>query len=602
MPPQAVLWARSSAPADRRRGAAGDHAGLLLPGPAFPAPRSGPGRGGGPAGRAGPDAAPGTVGRADPESPARPPPAPVPDSPAWRRQDPGVAAEPGARPTRPAGGRQLHAAASSARPAPAPPAHFPQEMINSGRGAFSWQPAPAQAGGRRRARAPAHSPARSHSHAGPPTLRPPRSAQMFPLGPGAGGPRPTHASPHVLAHPLVHTQRHTCSFFVYGLSQASTHVPHTCLHTCSSPHTRTHPVFTHVLLLFTLPGAHPLTLVPNFHTRSLLLTHASPMLSFTRSHTPARFLDHLTHAFTHALYIQITCIHFHILTHFTQALTVSSGALTRASPHTVHVQWLPCTLGHTYTCSPSHTFSHTLHTSFSDTLVYTSFETQVHTLTHALSHSRYHVHTHVCHTLSLCLHTHMLSLALVGIHRPGCLPSHGTTPGICIFQGLGFFKVKYSFKLQCNKRRVQPLRSRQQLPAQPKVPPGGTSQKRHRGGQGAGGQGETADPEEPLCSLSPKQRRHFTPEPAAIVPSRLQEDKKEAQKPAQCRLMAPQTVREGWALDSSPEVQGGDCRGTCRSTKVLSPVSAQALGQGPGPLIVLDARTGHSTSPRLEVG
>lgn len=154
-----------------------------------PRPSAGPGRGGGPAGRAGPDAAPGTAGRADPESPAWPssPATGSPGSPTHRPgrgRIPASPQSPGLGRTRPAGGRQLHAAAFSARPAPAPPAHFPQEMINSGSGAFPWQLALAQAGvGGARALPRTLPRARPHSHAGPPTRRTPGSAQMFRLGP-----------------------------------------------------------------------------------------------------------------------------------------------------------------------------------------------------------------------------------------------------------------------------------------------------------------------------------------------------------------------------------------------------------------------------------
>lgn len=76
---------------------------------------------------------------------------------AWRRQDPSAAAAPGARP---APARPREAAPRRPplppRPAPRPPLpHFPQEMINSDRGAFPWQRARAAG----RARTLAHAPA-----------------------------------------------------------------------------------------------------------------------------------------------------------------------------------------------------------------------------------------------------------------------------------------------------------------------------------------------------------------------------------------------------------------------------------------------------------
>ena len=67
------------------------------------------------------------------------------------------------------------------------------------------------------------------------------------------------------------------------------------------------------------------------------------------------------------------------------------------------------------------------------------------------------------------------------------------------------------------------------------------SQKKPGGGREPASQGEPADPEEPLCSLSPKQRRHFIPESAAIFPLQGAEggESKEIQEPALCRLMVP---------------------------------------------------------------
>lgn len=164
----------------------------------------------GPASRVGPDAAHGTARREDPERPAHPQLARAPDSPAWRRQDPGVAAAPGARPC-PASRRE---AASRCcllgPPCSAPPAHFPQEMINSGRGAFPWQPAPTRGGRRRRRRAcvlphtltRALTLARGAFH--------PAGARAAPrLSPGCPGSlQPTHASACVYARPC-----HTCSCF-----------------------------------------------------------------------------------------------------------------------------------------------------------------------------------------------------------------------------------------------------------------------------------------------------------------------------------------------------------------------------------------------------
>ena len=155
-----------------------------------PLPTSGLGRGI-------PDATPRTTGWAEPERPVLPLPARAPDSPAWRRQDPGVAAAPGARPgparRREAAPRHRLLGPPRSRPAPAPPAHFPQEMINSGRGAFPWQPAQTPAGGGgTRARSRVHTHTDSRSHAGPPApLRP-----FFWVSR-----RSAHARAHGRAHP-----------------------------------------------------------------------------------------------------------------------------------------------------------------------------------------------------------------------------------------------------------------------------------------------------------------------------------------------------------------------------------------------------------------
>lgn len=123
---------------------------------------------------------------------------------------------PGLGPARPAGGRLLHAAASSARPAPAPPAHFPQEMINSRprRVPMATGSDPG-GGGAARARSCTH----SHTHTRDRPLR-----QTLPLG----LPKPPAPPPHMPVHTCVliraHTQRPTCSHM---------HGTHIYLHTCS---------------------------------------------------------------------------------------------------------------------------------------------------------------------------------------------------------------------------------------------------------------------------------------------------------------------------------------------------------------------------------
>lgn len=161
-----------------------------------PSPRPTAGLGRGSRGQGGPGRGAPSRGRTDPERPGRPQPAPAPDSPAWRRQEPGVAAAPGAR-RGPASQRE---AAPRRRlrgpPRSAPPAHFPQEMINSGRGVFPWQPAPAE-------RARAHSRTRTHalaltrgaSHSSDTRTQPRR----HPGGPSALQPA------HVRARPPAHT-------------------------------------------------------------------------------------------------------------------------------------------------------------------------------------------------------------------------------------------------------------------------------------------------------------------------------------------------------------------------------------------------------------
>lgn len=76
-----------------------------------------------------------------------------------------------------------------------------------------------------------------------------------------------------------------------------------------------------------------------------------------------------------------------------------------------------------------------------------------------------------------------------------------------------------------------------------------------------GSQGETADPEEPLCSLSPKQRRHFIP---VIVPSRVQKEEERSSEtsPVQADGSTDNRRRVGtWLFPTSQvaqEVQGGD--------------------------------------------
>ena len=85
-------------------------------------PPTGPGRGI-------QDAAPRTTGRAEPERPARPQPARAPDSPAWWRQDPCVAAAPGARPGPPVGGSSTP---PPPRPAPLPPLSGPSRTLSTG--------------------------------------------------------------------------------------------------------------------------------------------------------------------------------------------------------------------------------------------------------------------------------------------------------------------------------------------------------------------------------------------------------------------------------------------------------------------------------------
>lgn len=111
-------------------------------------------------------------GRSPSVQPVPSPPGPSTHRPGGGGRIPASPQRPGLGRARPAGGRQLHAAASFssslARPVPAPPAHFPQEMINSGRGVLPWQPAPTPAGDGAcsvtRTREPRHS--RVPAHAG----------------------------------------------------------------------------------------------------------------------------------------------------------------------------------------------------------------------------------------------------------------------------------------------------------------------------------------------------------------------------------------------------------------------------------------------------
>lgn len=113
---------------------------------------------------------------------------------------------PGLGPARPAGGRLLHAAAaSSARPAPAPPAHFPQEMINSRprRVPMATGSDPG-GGGAARARSCTH----SHTHTRDRPLR-----QTLPLGlPKPPAPPPAHACAHMRAHPGAHATSYVLTY------------------------------------------------------------------------------------------------------------------------------------------------------------------------------------------------------------------------------------------------------------------------------------------------------------------------------------------------------------------------------------------------------
>lgn len=214
-----------------------------------------------PAGRVGPMQRP-ISARGGPPAPSPPPARPAPDSPAWRRQNPRFAAASGAR-LGPASRRE---AAPRRRlygpPRSAPPAHFPQEMINSGRGAFPWQPAPTRRGAAVRVstrsadspallrplRVPAHSPAhpprsRAPSRAPPRTLRAPAHSHAL-LGPlrapthsharartnrplGVGAPRSAHTSAHVRSCPPPHTHAHT---FTHGLTHRYTRPSHMLKH------------------------------------------------------------------------------------------------------------------------------------------------------------------------------------------------------------------------------------------------------------------------------------------------------------------------------------------------------------------------------------
>lgn len=123
-------------------------------------------------------------------------------------------------------------------------------------------------------------------------------------------------------------------------------------------------------------------------------------------------------------------------------------------------------------------------------------------------------------------------------------------------------------------------------------------------------QGETADPEEPLCSLCPKQRRHFIRVSSKIPPPRCGRRRKKTQKPGQCRLMVPQIIRGGWALCPfclAQEKLGRNQSGSCSSRRfclLLLPHGwagsqesqpARHREKVPGlTQIILDARPGHS--------
>lgn len=201
-------------------GAAGTAQGWVSRARSSPRPQRG--RAGGSAGRVGPDAAPRSAERADPQPPARR----DPDSPASRRQNPGFAAAPGARP-----GPASRQEAAPRRhpfgpPRSAPPAHFPQEMINPGRGAFPWQPAPTRRGAAVRAgtrsRTLARARAHTHSHAGPPSARRPVLRPDRPPAPGSS--RPARAGAHVRDLPRAHTHART---FMHGRT-----------HQCTRPRTR----------------------------------------------------------------------------------------------------------------------------------------------------------------------------------------------------------------------------------------------------------------------------------------------------------------------------------------------------------------------------
>lgn len=144
------------------------------------------------------------------------------------------------------------------------------------------------------------------------------------------------------------------------------------------------------------------------------------------------------------------------------------------------------------------------------------------------------------------------------------------------------------------------------------------------GRPGACQPGETADPEDPLCSLSPKQRQHFIPEPAAIfsltlhthtphTPPGAEEEKASHSEASLCRLMVLQIIPGGWVLcpfllvrglpKKIKERTGGGraapggsshcCPGAGLPVKNLN----QRRSQGPGPQFVLDTRAGQSQSP-----
>lgn len=221
------------------REAAGNRGGLSLRGLALPAPLGVSGQGS--RGQGGPRHGAPNSGSGGSRTPSPPPARPLvsaPDSPAWRRQDPGVAAAPGARP-----GPASRQEAAPRRcllgpPRSAPPAHFPQEMINSGRGAFPWQPASTQQGAMAAARARSCTLSRAHLHtrgaAHPTTAHAP--LRPYPGCPGSL--QPIHANAHVRARPPGHAC-HMCSCFrAQTLTQEFTRPSHmlSLIHMDTFPH------------------------------------------------------------------------------------------------------------------------------------------------------------------------------------------------------------------------------------------------------------------------------------------------------------------------------------------------------------------------------